>query len=126
MVLKGISTPVWIGADPVEREFGETLRQAAWIFEKETNGRFQGPIVACSAVARFIYLKGGGAELAGPFLQIAAAFEELAKGGKPTLFSKKTEQVRERARSPERKHIQMLAAMALEVCPPRRDSYHGR
>lgn len=53
----------------VEREFFETLRQAAWIFEREQGGRFQGLIIACRAVARFIHQRGGGAELAGPFLQ---------------------------------------------------------
>jgi hypothetical protein len=101
--------------DPVEREFAETLRQAAFIFEKEKNGRFRGPILACRAVANFIYQRNGGAELAGPFFQIAAAFEELERGGKPKLFSKKSDPEKERERSPERKHIHMLAAAALEV-----------
>jgi hypothetical protein len=99
----------------VEQEFAETLRQAAFIFEKEKNGRFQGSIVACRAVARFIHGRGGGAELAAPFLQIAAAFTELGRGGKPRLFAKKSDPERERDRSPERKHIHMLAAAALEV-----------
>jgi hypothetical protein len=112
---QGQSTPVWIGPDDVEREFAETLRQAAWIFEKEKDGRFQGSIVACRAVARFIYQRGGGAELAGPFIRIKEAFEDLEKGGKPTLFSKKTVTNKERSRSPERKVIQRLAAAALEV-----------
>jgi hypothetical protein len=112
---QGESTPVWIGRDDIEWEFAKALRQAAWIFEKEKNGRFLGSIVACRAVARFIHQRGGGAELAGPFLQIAVAFEDLEKGGKPRLFSKKTEPDKERERSPERKHIQMLAAVALEV-----------
>jgi hypothetical protein len=110
---KSASTPT--KPDEVEQEFAETLRQAAWIFEKEKDGRFKGSIVACRAVARFIYQRGGGAELAGPFLQIAAAFEVLEKGGKPRLFSKKTEPDKERERSPERKHIQMLASAALDV-----------
>jgi hypothetical protein len=103
------------GPDQVEQEFAETLRQAAYIFEKEKNGRFQGPILACRAVARFIHQRGGGAELAGPFLQIAAAFAELERGGKPRLFSKKSVPAKERERSPERKHIHRLAAVALEV-----------
>src|SRR5271168_1590250 len=90
------------GPDEVEQEFVEALRQSAFIFEKEKNGRFQGSILACRAVARFIYQRGGGAELAGPFLQIAAAFEELERGGKPKLFSKKTAPDKERERSPER------------------------
>src|SRR5271168_5072626 len=91
-----------IAADEVEREFAESLRQAAFIFEREENGRFQGSILACKTVARFIYQRGGGAELAGPFFQIAAAFEELERGGKPKLFSKKTAPDKERERSPER------------------------
>jgi hypothetical protein len=99
----------------VEREFAETLRQAAYVFENEKNGRFLGSILACRAVARFIYLRNGGAELAGPFLQIAEAFAELERGGKPRLFAKKTIPEKERERSPERKHIQLLAAAALEV-----------
>jgi hypothetical protein len=104
-----------VAPDPVEREFAETLRAAAYIFEKEENGRFIGSITACRAVARFIRLRGGGAELAGPFLQIAGAFEELERGGKPRLFSKKSVPEKERDRSPERRHIHMLAAAALEV-----------
>ena len=48
-------------------------------------------------------------------MQIAAAFEVLERGGKPRLFSKKTVADKERERSPERKHIQRLAAAALEV-----------
>ena len=103
------------GADQVEQEFAETLRQAAFIFEKKKDGRFQGTILACRAVARFIHLRGGGAELAAPFLHIAAAFGELERGGKPRLFSKKSVLEKERERSPERKHIHMLAAAALEV-----------
>jgi hypothetical protein len=108
-----------------EREFLETLRQAAWIFQKEKNGRFLGSIVACQAVARFIYQRGMGAELAGPFLQIAVAFKDLETGGKPRLFSKKTEPHKERERSPERKHTQMLAAMILDVLVKLGDSVNG-
>ena len=103
------------GPDEVEKEFIETLRQAAFMFEREKDGRFHGSILACKGVVRFIYCRGGGAELAGPFLQIAAAFEDLARGGKPRLFLKKSTPEKERERSPERKHIQMLAAAALEV-----------
>ncbi len=103
------------GPDQVEQEFAENLRLAAYIFEKEKDGRFQGSILACRAVARFIYQRRGGAELAGPFLQIAEAFRVLERGGKPRLFSKKSVPEKERERSPERKHIHMLAAGALEV-----------
>jgi hypothetical protein len=103
------------GPDEVETEFAESLRQAAFIFEKERDGRFQGSILACRAVARFIHQRGGGAEPAGPFLQIAEAFKDLERGGKPRLFSKKTVPQKERERSPERKHVHMLAAALLEV-----------
>jgi hypothetical protein len=104
-----------VGPDEIETEFAETLRQAAFVFENEENGRIQGSIFACRAVARFIYQRGGGAELAAPFLQIAMAFEDLERGGKPRLFSKKSVAPKERERSPERRHIHMLAAAALEV-----------
>jgi hypothetical protein len=97
-------------ADEVEAEFLQTLRKSAFIFEREESGRFLGSILACRAVARFIHQRGGGAELAGPFLQIAAAFEDLERGGKPRLFSKKTVPQKERERSPERKHVHVIAA----------------
>ena len=109
------SNPRPLKPDEVERGFAENLRQAAYVFEKEENGRFRGSIMACKAVARFVYQRNGGAELAAPFMQIAAAFEELERGGKPKLFSKKSVPNRERERSPERRHIHMLAAAALEV-----------
>jgi hypothetical protein len=75
------SDRVLTGPDQVEQEFAETLRQAAYLFENEKDGRFQGSILACRAVARFIHQRKGGAELAGPFLQIAAAFQERERGG---------------------------------------------
>jgi hypothetical protein len=103
------------GPDQVEQEFAETLRQAAYIFEKEENGRFQGSILACRAVARFIHQRDGGAELAGPFLQIAAAFEERERGGNPRLFSKKSAPEKERERSPERK---LMFAVSLAFTGP--------
>jgi hypothetical protein len=103
------------GPDQIEREFLETLRQAAYVFEKEKNGRFLGSILACRAVARFIYRRGCSAELAGPFLQIAEAFKELDRGGKPRLFSKKSALAKERERSPERRHIHRVAAALLEI-----------
>jgi hypothetical protein len=102
-------------SDETEEQFFEALRQAAFIFEREADGRFQGSVLACRAVARFIFLKNRGAELAGPFFQIAGAFEDLQKGGKPRLFSKKSAPNKERERSPDRKHVHMLAAAALEV-----------
>lgn len=71
--------------------------------------------MACQAVAWFIKRRDLAAEYATPFLNIAEAFKGLERGGTPTLFSKKTVAEKERARSPERKHYQKLAAMSLEV-----------
>src|SRR5262245_5598363 len=48
-------------------------------------------------------------------MQIAEAFRVLEKGGRPRLFSKKTIPDKERERSPERKHMQTLAAAMLEA-----------
>ena len=42
------------GPDHVEQEFAESLRQAAYVFENEKDGRFRGSILACRTVARFI------------------------------------------------------------------------
>jgi hypothetical protein len=42
--------------DAAERELAEKLRFAAWVFEQEKQGRFKGSILACHAVARFIYM----------------------------------------------------------------------
>ena len=98
-----------------EEELFENLRGAAWMFEKEEDGRFLGSIAACHAVVRFIHQRNRGVELAGPFIRIAEAFEDRKKGGSPHLFSKKIVANKERSRSPERKHIQRLAAAFLEV-----------
>lgn len=101
--------------DEVEREFEDLLQVAAYIFQTKKNGRFEGAIRACAAVAQFIKRRGGPAEYAAPFMHIAEAFKDLEKGGRPRLFSKKTVPDKERERSPERKHIQMLAAAMLEA-----------
>jgi hypothetical protein len=101
--------------DEIDQEFVESLRAAAFVFEKEAYGRFTGAPMACRAVARYIFRRGGAAELAGPFLNIAEAFDVLGKGGKPRLFAKKTTPEKERDRSPDRKHSQMLASVYLDV-----------
>src|SRR5215204_5423624 len=101
--------------DAHEAELAEKLRVAAFVFEREKDGRFTGPILACHAVVEFIRRRGGGAELAAPFVAIAAAFRDLRRGGNPGLFSKKTAREKERERSPERRRIHTLAAAALAV-----------
>ena len=47
--------------------------------------------------------------------RLLKSFQELERGGKPRLFAKKSVPEKERERSPERKHIHMLAAAILEV-----------
>ena len=101
--------------DVVEIEFLENLRAAAYVCETEEYGRFKGSIRACAAVVNFIKRRDQGAELAAPFAHIAEAFNELERGNRPRLFTKKTTPEKERERSPERKHYQKLAATALEV-----------
>ena len=96
-------------------ELMENLRAPAWMFEKEKDGRFSGSVAACRAVTLFISQRGCGAVLAAPFLHIAAALIDREHGGDPSLFRKKSARYKERSRSPERKHLQRLAATSLEV-----------
>ncbi len=110
---KPTSAPTGCAAQ--EEELFENLRVAAWMFENEEDGRFSGSMAACHAVIRFIHQRNRGVELAGPFHRIREAFADLEKGGNPSLFSKKTVGNKERSRSPERKHYQRLAAVALEA-----------
>jgi hypothetical protein len=99
-----------------EKEFLESLRAAAWVFETEPRtGRFNGSIYACQAVEQFIKSRDAGAELAGPFRRIAEAFEELKQGRQPALFDKTTARARARPQSPEHKRMQNLAAVFLDV-----------
>src|SRR5215831_3984046 len=97
------SKPAPTGPDQIEQEFAESLRQAAYVFENEKDGRFRDSILACRSVARFIYQRNGGAELAAPCLRIAVAFEDLELGGKASVFSKKATPDKGGERSPERK-----------------------
>jgi hypothetical protein len=54
------------------------------------------------------------AELAAAFLAIKTAFEDLSKGITPELFSVHSS-VKERSRSSQRKQIQLMAAVSMEV-----------
>lgn len=98
-----------------ERELIETLRGAAFIFETEPHGRLAGSKLACQAVARFLFVRDHPPVLAAPFLHMMKAFAHVESGGAPILFSKTSVSARERSRSPERKQIQRLAAMCLDV-----------
>ena len=108
--MRGESSAAWIGRDEIEWELSKTLREAAWVFENEKNGRFHGSIAACKGVARFIYLRGGGAELAGPFGQLAAR-SRPCKRRQARAFLKNG--IRKGAVAPpERKHLHTPARRA--------------
>jgi hypothetical protein len=83
-------------------------------FQAEGDGGLEGAKLACRAVARFIAVRHENPELAAPFLAIMQSFTDLERGLEPPLFSTKP-RPRERERSSQRKHLQMLAAVALEV-----------
>ena len=96
------------------RELLESLWYAAYRFQNEGDGGLEGEKLACHAVVRFIGVRHENPELAAPFLQIMAAFKDLERGLDPPLFSNHVE-LRERERSSQRKHLQMLAAVAMDV-----------
>ncbi len=96
------------------RELLESLWYAADTFENEGDGGLEGAKLACRAVARFIAVRHENPRLAAPLLTIVQSFVDLERGLDPPLFSKNAKP-RERERSSQRKHLQMLAAVALEV-----------
>ena len=99
--------------DEMEEQFLENLRAAAWVYE--TQDQFQGAIYACRAVIEHIKRRDRGTELHVPFRDIAEAFDALARGVRPTLFSKRSDKQKERSQSPERRRLQCRAAAMLEV-----------
>ena len=105
------------------RELIESLRYAAETFENEGDGGIEGAKLASRAVARFIGVRHENPTLAAPFLTIYKSFEDLERGQDPPLFSKNI-RPRERERSSQRKHLQMSAAVAMDVlmkCGTRRE-----
>jgi len=96
------------------RELLESLWYSAYRFQNEGDGGLEGAKLACHAVVRFIGVRHENPELAGPFLQIMASLKDLEEGLDPPLFSKDLK-LRERERSSQRKHLQMLAAVAMDV-----------
>lgn len=96
------------------RELLESLWYACETFKNEGDGGLEGAKLACRAVARFIAVRHENPELAAPFLAIMQSFVDLEQGLEPPLFSTKP-RPRERERSSQRKHVQMLAAVAMEV-----------
>ena len=96
------------------RELLESLWYAAYRFQNEGDGGLEGAKLACHAVVRFIGVRHENPELAAPFLEMRASFVDLERGLDPPLFSKDVK-LRERERSSQRKHLQMLAAVAMDV-----------
>jgi hypothetical protein len=96
------------------RELLESLWYASGVFEKEGDGGLEGATLACEAVVRFIGVRHENPSLAAPFLTIRQSFIDLDRGVNPPLFSRNRD-LRERDRSSQRKHVQMVAAAAMEV-----------
>jgi hypothetical protein len=106
--------PPFKGHRAAYRELLESLWYASDTFENEGDGGLEGAKLACRAVARFIGVRHENPRLAAPFLTIMQSFADLERGLDPPLFSKNVKP-RERERSSQRKHLQMLAAVAMDV-----------
>ena len=92
----------------------ESLWYASHTFENEGDGGLEGAKLACRAVARFIGVRHENPVLAAPFLTVMQSLADLERGLDPPLFSKSVK-LRERERSSQRKHLQLLAAISMEV-----------
>jgi hypothetical protein len=106
--------PPFKGHRAAYRELMESLWYASETFENEGDGGLEGAKLACRAVGRFIAVRHENPRLAAPFLTIMQSFNDLEQGLTPPLFSKNPKP-RERERSSQRKHLQMIAAVAMEV-----------
>jgi uncharacterized membrane protein YccC len=106
--------PPFKGHRAAYRELLESLWYASETFEDEGDGGLEGAKRACRAVARFIAVRHENPRLAAPFLTIMQSFNDLEQGLDPPLFSTNLKP-RERERSSQRKHVQMVAAVAMEV-----------
>jgi hypothetical protein len=106
--------PPFKGRIAAERELMEALWYASKTFREEGDGGLEGCKIACRAVARFVAVRHHNPELAAPLIALRAALQDVERGVTPELFS--TDPVlRKRSRSSQRKHLQMLASVALEV-----------
>ena len=97
------------------REFLQNLWYAQELFQLKGDAGLEGAKLACQAVARFIAVRHENPELAAPILALFKALEDVEKGIEPELFSLDLSKKRERSRSSLRKHVQLLAAVAMEV-----------
>ena len=109
------------GRIAAERELMESLWYASEAFREEGDGGLEGCKIACRAVARFIAVRHRNPELAAPLLTLHSALEDVERGVTPELFSTNPA-VRRRSRSSQRKHLQMLASLALDVLMHLRNS----
>lgn len=94
-------------------ELMSSLYYASALFRDEGDGGFEGAKTACRAVARFVAVRHENPELAAPFLAIFKAFEDLERGVQPELFSNAPPS--ERSRSSLRKHLQLIASVAMDI-----------
>lgn len=106
--------PPFTGHRAAYRELLQSLWYAADRFESEGDGGIEGAKLACRAIVRFIGVRHENPWLAAPFLEMKAAFEDLEQGLDPPLFSNDV-RLRERERSSRRKHLQMLAGVAMDA-----------
>jgi hypothetical protein len=102
----------------LQKQLFELLRQASWVHqnphEYPAGTRWTGAIMACHAVARFIYDAGASSELAVTLLEMKEDFKDLERGTVPPIFSLNSEPLK-RDRSSHRKFNQMWAAAILEI-----------
>ena len=106
--------PPFKGHRAAYRELMETLWYASETFQNDGDGGLEGAKLACRAVGRFIAVRHENPRLAAPFLTIMQSFNDLQQGLNPPLFSTNIKS-RERERSSQRKHLRMVAAVAMEV-----------
>ena len=68
----------------LQKQLFELLRQASWVHqnphEYPAGTRWTGAIMACHAVARFIYDAGASSELAVTLLEMKEGFKDLERG----------------------------------------------
>jgi hypothetical protein len=106
--------PPFKGRIAAEFELLEALWYASKTFREEGDGGLEGCKIACRGVARFLAVRHRNPELAAPFLALHAALQDVDRGVPPELFSTDPS-LRKRSRSSHRKHLRMLASVALDV-----------
>jgi hypothetical protein len=99
---------------PAYRELLTNLYLASYAWREEGDGGIKGAQLACRAIVRFVGVRHQNPELAAPFLDLLAAFEDLRTNLDPELFSNQLK-VRERPRTTRGWHLRMLASVAMDV-----------